>query len=41
MENLHVLKNKTYFHTSVTFCPFVIYTIDLDKMWTDAALLQA
>lgn len=41
MENLHKQKNKTYFYTSVTLCPFAIYTIDLDKMWTGTALLQA
>lgn len=41
MENLHTFRNKTYFYTSVTFCPFAIYTIDPGKMWIDAALLQA
>lgn len=40
MENSHAFRNKTYFYTFMTFCPFAIYTIDPDKMWIDAALLQ-
>lgn len=37
MENLQTFRNKTYFNTPMTCCPFAIYTIDLDK----CALLQA